>query len=76
LFALHNTWAVPVDTHLWQAAVRCYFPQWEGASLTDAKYRGIGSYFRERFGELAGWAHQYLFVDNMLRWRNRAQKPQ
>ncbi len=66
LFALGNTWAVPVDTHLWQAAVRTYFPQWAGGNLTGGRYRAIGDLFRGRFGALAGWAHQYLFVDDML----------
>ena len=71
LFALDHTEAVPVDTHLWQAATSLYFPEWQGTALTDQRYRAIGSHFRERFGKLAGWAHQYLFYDNMLNWRSR-----
>ena len=71
LFALHNTLAVPVDTHLHQAAVRLYFPELRGKALTDLRYRQIGDHFRARFGELTGWAHQYLFYDNMLNWRSR-----
>lgn len=67
LFALHHTEAAPVDTHLWQAATREYFPQWQGTALTAAKYDAIGDHFRQRFGTLAGWAHQYLFYDNLLR---------
>lgn len=69
LFALHHTEAVPVDTHLWQAAKRLYFPEWTGKSLTGQKYRQIGDHFRDRFGKLAGWAHQYLFYDNLKNWR-------
>ncbi len=69
LFALHHTEAVPVDTHLWQATVRNYFPQWGGKSLTQGRYQEIGDYYRSRFGKLAGWAHQYLFYDNMKNWR-------
>jgi N-glycosylase/DNA lyase len=69
LFALHHTEAVPVDTHLWQAAVRHYFPEWKGKSLTESRYRAIGDSFRDRFGKLAGFAHQYLFYDNMRNWR-------
>lgn len=71
LFALHHTEAVPVDTHLWQAAVRMYFPEFEGKPLTDLRYRQVGDHFRERFGKLAGWAHQYLFYENLLNWRSR-----
>lgn len=69
LFALHHTQAVPVDTHLWQASVRLYFPQWKGKSLTEKRYQVIGDHFREKFGDLAGWAHQYLFYDNLKNWR-------
>jgi N-glycosylase/DNA lyase len=69
LFALHHTEAVPVDTHLWQAAKRHYFADWEGGSLTAQRYRKIGDHFRDRFGDLAGWAHQYLFYDNLKNWR-------
>lgn len=71
LFALHHTEAVPVDTHLWQAAVRLYFPEFEGKSLTDQRYQKVGDHFRAKFGKLAGWAHQYLFFENLLNWRNR-----
>lgn len=71
LFALHHTRSVPVDTHLWQAAVRLYFPEWSDKSLTGQRYQMIGEHFRNRFGDLAGWAHQYLFYDNLLNWRAR-----
>lgn len=69
LFALDHTEAVPVDTHLWQAAIRLYFPEWEGKSLTGKRYKEIGDHFRSLHGEHAGWAHQYLFYDNLLNWR-------
>lgn len=69
LFALDHTEAVPVDTHLWQAAIRLYFPEWEGKSLTGKRYKEIGDHFRSLHGDLAGWAHQYLFYDNLLNWR-------
>lgn len=71
LFALHHTEAVPVDTHLWQAATRLYFPEWQGTNLTDKKYEAISAFIRGRFGELTGWAHQCLFYDNVLNWRSR-----
>jgi N-glycosylase/DNA lyase len=74
LFGLDKGEAVPVDTHVWQAATRLYFPEWQGASLTEGRYRAIGELFRGRFGELAGWAHQFLFFDNMERWRGRGKE--
>ena len=71
LFALHHTSAVPIDTHLWQAATRLYFPQWEGAAITDVRYRAVSVHIRERFGDLAGWAQQHFFFDSVLNWRSR-----
>lgn len=76
LFALDKTEAAPVDTHLWQAAVRLYFPEWRDKALTLARYEAIGNLFRSKFGDLAGFAHQYLFYENLLRGgRRRASVP-
>jgi len=71
LFALHHTCAVPIDTHLWHAATRLYFPEWERAAITDLKYKAVGAHVRGRFGDLTGWAHQHLFFDSVLNWRSR-----
>ena len=71
LFSLHHMEAAPIDTHLWQAVVRHYFPQWSEEKLTGKKYVEIGDFLRGRFGDLTGWAHQYLFYDNVLNWRDR-----
>jgi len=74
LFALHFDEAVPIDTHIWQAMCRLYFPEWKGTALTDKKYYEAADFFRARLGKLAGWAHQYLFYDNVLNWRSRVGK--
>lgn len=71
LFGLGHTEAVPIDTHIWQAAVRLYFPQWENTALTERKYEEVGSFFRTRFGRHAGWAQQCLFYENLTNWRSR-----
>jgi N-glycosylase/DNA lyase len=71
LFSLHHMEAAPIDTHLWQAVVRLYFPQWADEALTAKRYQEIGAILRDRFGDLTGWAHQYLFYDNVLNWRIR-----
>jgi N-glycosylase/DNA lyase len=71
LYGLHYPEAVPIDTHLWQAACRVFFPEHKDKALTDARYRQIGDFFRDRFGNLAGWAHLYLYYENMLNWRSR-----
>lgn len=72
LFALDYGESVPVDTHIWQVMTRLYYPHWQNTSLTDTKYETVAGAFRDRFGELAGAAHQFLFVDNMERYRERS----
>src|SRR5439155_26632507 len=65
LFALDKTEAVPVDTHVWQLAKDLYFPTWPARkSLTAAAYNTVGPAFHERFGELAGYAQNFLFYDH------------
>src|SRR5205085_892666 len=65
LFALDKTEAVPVDTHVWQLAKDLYFPDWPSRkSLTPATYNMVAGAFRERFGELAGYAQNFLFYDH------------
>jgi len=71
LFAIHHTSVIPVDTHIWQAATRLYFPEWREAAMTDLKYKAVSRHLRDRFGEYAGWAQQYLFLDSVLNWRSR-----
>lgn len=74
LFGLHHMQAAPLDTHMWQAGVRLYFPEWAGRSLTDARYRQLGDFMRDRFGGLTGWAQQYLFFENLINWRRRRRE--
>jgi N-glycosylase/DNA lyase len=71
LYGLHYSEAVPIDTHLWQAACRVFFPEHTGKALTELRYRQVGDFFRERFGTTAGWAHLYLYYENQLNWRTR-----
>jgi 8-oxoguanine DNA-glycosylase Ogg len=71
LFAFHKTEVAPNDTHLWQALTRLYFPEWQGKALTDARYRLAAEFMESRFGDLAAYAHHFLFVDNLLNWRHR-----
>lgn len=71
LFAFDKTESVPLDTHIWQAFTRLYHPEWRGKAVTGSRYREATQGFRDRFGKRAGWAHQYLFYDNVLNWRTR-----
>jgi N-glycosylase/DNA lyase len=65
LFSLDKTEAVPVDTHVWQLAKDLYFPHWaDRRTITDLAYRTVSGAFRERFGELAGYAQNFLFYDH------------
>lgn len=65
LFALHQTRAVPIDVHVCRAATRAFFPDWPKGPPTDKRYRAIGDLFRERFGDLAGWAQQLVFYHEL-----------
>lgn len=71
LYALNQTEAVPLDTHMWQAMTRLYFPEWQGHNLTDLRYRTAAEFLRDRFGRLAGYAQQLLFLENLQNWRSR-----
>lgn len=74
LFSLDKHGAIPVDTHVWQIARRDYglFPQ--AKSITPSVYTGIGDFFRSRFGEYAGWAHNLLFAADLPVYRDRLSR--
>lgn len=74
LFAFDHQEAVPIDTHIWQQLTKIYYPDWHGTALTKAKYDHAAEAFRDRFGILAGVAHQFLFVENMTSYRNKPPK--
>jgi 8-oxoguanine DNA-glycosylase (ogg) len=66
LFGLNQMLAVPIDTHMWQAVGKWLLPDLADKSLTDKTYRQVVEWFHDRFGEWAGWAHQYLFTAHLL----------
>lgn len=70
LFGLDNPLAVPVDTHLWQAMRQWLLPQLRTRNLTERTYREITEWFHTTFGELTGWAHQYLFTAHLMGAKN------
>jgi N-glycosylase/DNA lyase len=66
LFSLDQAGCIPVDTHVWQIAVRDFDASLGDAkSLTPAVYARVGDLFRSRFGARAGWAHSYLFANEL-----------
>jgi len=75
LFSLDQTAAVPVDTHIWQAAQQLWGRAGAGdplppgskpvvGGLTAAAYQRVGAAFRARYGDLAGYAQNWLFYDH------------
>ncbi|KAL1854825.1 8-oxoguanine glycosylase ogg1 [Diaporthe australafricana] len=65
--------AVPVDTHVWQIAMRDY--KFGGKSknktLTKALYDAVGDHFRGLWGSQAGWAHSVLFTADLRTFSDR-----
>ena len=67
--------AVPVDTHVWQIAVRDYrFGKGKHSSLTKQTYDAVGKRFRELWGQEAGWAHSVLFTADLRAFSERLVK--
>ncbi|CAG9465666.1 unnamed protein product [Pedinophyceae sp. YPF-701] len=71
LFSLDKHGAIPVDTHVWQIAVRYYRPDLEGKSLTKRIHAAVEQCFVDRFGPFCGWAHNTLFVSELSSMRSR-----
>lgn len=72
LFGLHWGEAVPVDTHVWQIAVRDYkFGKGKYKSLTPTTYDAIANHFRGLWGLEAGWAHSVLFAADLKTFSER-----
>ena len=64
--------AVPVDTHVWQIAVRDYrFGKGKHSSLTKATYDAVANKFRSLWGQEAGWAHSVLFTADLRTFSER-----
>lgn len=70
LFALAHDEAVPVDRHIHRVGVRLFRPDLAGRPLTSGIYRAVGDAFRATFGKLAGWAQQYLFIEQIAQERS------
>ena len=72
LFSLGQVGAVPVDTHVWDIAVRDFDPTLSACgSLTPRVYDRVGDLFRDAYGPHAGWAHSLLFAAELPAFRHR-----
>jgi len=73
LFSLRQDDAIPVDTHVWNIAIRDYDTdgtlKTDVKSLTPTNYKLVGNLFRQRFPNRAGWAHSLLFVAELPSFR-------
>jgi N-glycosylase/DNA lyase len=73
LFSLRQDDAIPVDTHVWNIALRDYDSEEISLSsilsLTPTNYQRVGDVFRQRFNNRAGWAHSLLFVAELPSFR-------
>ncbi|KAM0747351.1 DNA glycosylase [Meredithblackwellia eburnea MCA 4105] len=66
LFGLGWDQVVPVDTHVYQIAVRDYsFPRTSSGNLTPELHDRVANKFRSLWGDKAGWAQQVLFFDDL-----------
>lgn len=64
--------SVPIDTHVWQIAVRDYkFGKGKHRSLTKATYDAVANHFRKLWGQEAGWAHSVLFTADLKAFSER-----
>ncbi|KAL9559785.1 hypothetical protein MBANPS3_000260 [Mucor bainieri] len=67
LMSLDQTESIPVDTHVWQIALRDYGfnSKKRGKTLDSKLYLQVGDHFRTLFGEYSGWAHSVLFTADL-----------
>lgn len=71
----HET--IPVDTHVWQIAVRDYRFRFEGKApktISPAIYKAVGRHFVDLFGGYAGWAHSVLFAADLRTIEGRVKE--
>ncbi|SPO21568.1 related to 8-oxoguanine DNA-glycosylase [Ustilago trichophora] len=63
LMSLDQASSIPVDRHVFQFAEKWY-------RLRTKKYEEIADYFRQLWGEYAGWAHSVLFTADLRSFAN------
>ncbi|GAA5989350.1 hypothetical protein JCM10908_001273 [Rhodotorula pacifica] len=66
LFGLGWSETVPVDTHVFQIAIRDYsFPSTKNANLSPALHDKVSEFLADKWGPYAGWAQQILFFADL-----------
>ncbi|KAI1315637.1 8-oxoguanine glycosylase ogg1 [Mortierella claussenii] len=77
LMSLDKHDSIPVDTHVWQIAVRDYKFRFEGKvpkTISPAIYKAVGKHFVDLFGTYSGWAHSVLFAADLRTIEGRAKE--
>jgi N-glycosylase/DNA lyase len=64
--------SIPVDTHVFQIYVK-HYSKGKETKMSSKSYDHIAEYFRERFGEYAGWAHTFLFTSDLLSFQKEVK---
>lgn len=67
LFSLSKPRLVPVDVHVLALAAKRYAPHLRNRTASPAVHAEVQRAFVQLFGELAGWAHNSLFVAEVHR---------
>lgn len=72
LMALDKHEVVPVDTHVYQIAIRDYKfkGKRDAKTLNKQQYEAIRAHFKEIFGDYAGWAQSVLFASDLADLNN------
>ncbi|KAI8599858.1 N-glycosylase/DNA lyase [Dissophora ornata] len=77
LMSLDKQNSIPVDTHVWQIAVRDYKFQFGGKvpkAISPAIYKAVGKHFVDLFGDYSGWAHSVLFAADLRTIEGRVKE--
>lgn len=69
LFSLAKPRLVPVDVHVLALAAKRYAPHLRNRAPSPTLHAEVQQAFAKRFGDLAGWAHNSLFVAEVQRSR-------
>lgn len=72
LMSLDQPSAVPIDTHVWKIAQKHYkFNTGKYKTINKTLYEMVGNYFRNLWGDYAGWAQTVLFTSDLSYFKNK-----
>lgn len=76
LFALDFLEAAPIDTHVWRAMTWRYQEFSAAPKLDPRTYKLANTFLRDRFGPVAGWVQQFLFLESLTANRRKVDSQQ